>query len=215
MSRFTLSKPILTEEVIHQVASPQRASPRRSARAIPDEDDEPEPVAVTEMQSQPNNNNLESDSGSDSRSASDNDAEPVTVQAQPVQAHAPVVRKIRNEEDFWNYIERMAWRDRSEDPNFSVAQKKQNYRALSIPDQEAFADYLTHVVNAMDERMQIANYYGNITDVNERKAICSHIVGRGSIFYAMTMEDPGFASYLVPETPDHREYHDMMELIRI
>lgn len=190
MSRFTLSKPILTEEVERPVAQPVRApqSPKVAVRSIPDEDDVDE-----------------SDSGSQQETP---------VHAVPV-APMPVQRKIKNEEDFWTYVEKMAWRDRSEDPNFSVSQKKLNYKAISIPDQEAFADYLTHVVATMDERLQAANCYGNVTDVDERKAICSHIVGRGSIFYAMTMEDPGFASYLIPENTEHREYYDMMELIRI
>jgi hypothetical protein len=199
MSRFTLSKPILTEAVVLPAVVPNRA--------IPDEDDNSPRQQIHAAETHD-----ESDSESDSES--NPEVEPVPV-VSTVYSVAPVVRKIRNEEAFWNYIEKMSWRDRSEDPNFSVAQKKLNYRSLAIPDQEAFADYLTHVVNTMDEKLQAANCYGTVTDADERKAICSHIVGRGSIFYAMTMEDPGFASYLVPENPDRKEYYDMMELIRI
>ena len=130
---------------------------------------------------------------------------------------APVttVNRISNEEQFWNYAEGMSWRDRSDEPNFNLALKKERFKTISIADQEAFADFLTHCVNTLNETLDSKGFYGNLEDIVERKAICSHIVGRGSIFYALTMEDPGFAMYLVPEDLSKKEYFDMMELIRI
>lgn len=193
MSRFVLSKPILTESIQR---SPPRAK-KPAARAIPDEDDEIESVPDEEVQE-----DNDSDSGS-------------SGEVQVVQPARPVARRITNEESFWNYVEKLNWRDRSEDANFNLLRKKQDYQNLSIPDQETFADFLTHVVIAMDTVLAAANVYGTLTDVNERKAICSHIVGKGSVFYAMTLEDPWFAAYLVPESPDRKEYYDMMELVRI
>jgi hypothetical protein len=147
----------------------------------------------------------------------DDESDPAVelMQNIPTDQSSTTVRRIRNEEEFWNYIEKMAWLDKSENPNFSVEQKKLNYRSLVISDQEAFAEYLTRYVNALDEKLQSVNFYGIVIDVNERKAICSHIVGKGSVFYAMTIEDPGFASYLIPENTDQKDYYDMMEFILI
>jgi hypothetical protein len=140
--------------------------------------------------------------------------EEVPVDAVPVR-HVSVVRRITSEDGFWNYIEQLHWRDRSENAHLDIIGKKQNYRSLSISDQEAFADYLTHVVDALLVRLQHANIFGTLTDVNEQKALCSHVVGKGSVFYAMSMEDPGFVGYLVPENSNQKEYYDLMDFIKI
>ena len=125
-------------------------------------------------------------------------------------------RIITDEESFWNYIESLNWRDRSDNPKLDITNKKLSYKRLSIPDQEAFADYLTFVVYELHKVMMLnVSSYRCLTDDIEQKAICSHVVGKGSIYYAMTMEDPGFSLHLIPESPDKKEYYDMMEFIRI
>ena len=215
MNRFTLSQPILVDgSEPAQPRSESRVELPARRRAIPDEDDEAPPTRFI-PQSYVEQEEEELDGPEQEQEQEQEPTTPAQVAAPVVPVTTHAVRKITSEEGFWNYIERMNWRDRSEDPNFNVIRKKQDYRALSISDQEAFADYLTHVVNALDVQMSAANAYGNLTDVDERKAICSHVVGKGSVFYAMTMEDPGFASYLIPESADKKEYYDMMELIRI
>jgi hypothetical protein len=219
--RFTLSKPILTET--SEIPAPPVAA-RKFPRNIPDEDDEselprvvrPVPVRsipvhapvphysdedVEEVEDEPTPQMIE-------QSNAQYEDEPVEIQTRPVD------RKIVSEDSFWNYIERLSWRDKTDDPNFDVNRKKVYHeRNLTIPDQEAFAEFLLHTVDAMNQKLTSAGIYGELTDENERKAVCSHIVGKGSVFYALTMDDPCFAQYLFMDTK--KEYHNMLALIQI
>lgn len=197
-TRFKLSKPILEATLAQTILPEPPVVP--VAQSHHDDDEEPQ-----------------NDSNHSSNNSSDSDQEPTQTQYAGLDVPSPptTLNRIINEEQFWNYVESMNWRDRTDEPNFNLALKKQNFRRLSIADQEAFADFLTHCVNALNEVLISKNFFGALEDETERKAICSHIVGRGSIFYAMTMEDPGFAMHLVPENLSKKEYFDMMELIKI
>lgn len=132
-----------------------------------------------------------------------------------VQAPIPATHnRITSEEKFWEYVAELNWRDVSDGYPFNMDSMKNKFLSLSIPDQEAFAGFLIQCVDIMDNCLSAVGAYGTLTDVNERKAICSHIVGRGSVEYAITMEEPGFMARLLPEnTNNKKEYRNMMELI--
>lgn len=192
--RFTPSQPLLSGSQFQVVQVPP--SPQHS-------DEEPH-----------------TDSGSD-------DEHVATVALLEPAAHAPAVpvahavsaapavrNRITSEEKFWQYIEELMWRDASEDLQFSLENKKQKFLTLSISDQEAFAGFLEVCVNALHAKFVARNLFGTLVDPSEQRAVCSHIVGKGSVAYALTMEDPDFYTYLLPQnTGGKKEYHSMLALI--
>lgn len=137
-------------------------------------------------------------------------AAPVAVQPKAVQ------NVITNEEQFWNFVEKLAWRDVSEDNWFNMAQKKQVFKRLSMADQEKFAEYLLTFVADLNTHLKTKTFYpSGITD-EVQNAICAHIIGKGSVFYVMTRDDPVFASYLIPEGTNPKiEYRNLLELVEI
>jgi len=123
-------------------------------------------------------------------------------------------RKIINEEQFWTYITSLEWLDKSEFPAFQINHKKNQFKSLNVQDQQAFIKYLNMYIGLIDVKFKSVDFYGNITDINEQRAICSHIIGKGKTFYIMSAEDPGFASYFITENENEKEYHNMLKIIQ-
>lgn len=124
-------------------------------------------------------------------------------------------RIITSEDTFWNFVEKLYWRDKSEDPSFSVNEKRRMIKSLSIVDQEVFADRLMSCVQHLNSALTDKNFYPDWLNQSERNAICSHIVGKGYGFYMVALvDDPGFAAYLIPENETaKKEYFDMLLVV--
>jgi hypothetical protein len=175
---------------------------------------------------QPGHDNNDANDANDSDPADDSDSgeEQPLPQYQHLLAPVPgptephivpaTVNRITSEEKFWDYIAELKWMDASDDPTFNMAAKRNKFMQLSISDQEAFAGFLITTVNTLNQHLAAKQVYGTLDDETERKALCSHIIGRGSVEYALTVDDPHFMLRLLPEnTNGKREYHNMMELI--
>lgn len=150
----------------------------------------------------------DSDSSENSEDSNNNNSAEYIPYQMPV---ANTTRRITNDEQFWNYIDSLYWRDVSEDPTFNLSAKKSAFKSLSIADQEMFASILTKYTNELIAILNSKDFFNITTSQRDKEAFCSHVVGKGSVFFAMTCEDTGFASYLL----NPKEYRNLMEFIYI
>jgi hypothetical protein len=101
--------------------------------------------------------------------------------------------KLVTEEQFWAYMDSFDWQDRSVkimSPNSVRARLRLDLTDIEL---KRFRQHLDHNVEVLSRRVTL--------DCDEKKYrdILSHIVARGSIFYANMYEDPEFAVYLLDD----------------
>lgn len=116
---------------------------------------------------------------------------------------------ITSETKYWSFIESLNWIDVSDGDVVGVSTKFQN---LTQADKTAVIEYTKTRIDEIKEVINRAGYFTNIPD-NIQTSICSHIVGRGSVEYALTFEDPDFMLRLLPENNNgKKEYRDLLDV---
>lgn len=114
---------------------------------------------------------------------------------------------LNNEEKFWNYIQKLSWRDKSEakcsDNNLmNLTRNDLNFVVHNI---DIYASALLDVMNS-----------DIMIDFNEekKKNILYHIIGKGSQFYHACIIDPEFCSYIIGENEFYPLYSYMKPYIK-
>jgi hypothetical protein len=135
---------------------------------------------------------------------SDEDPESVTsddvapVPTKPTKS-APTRRVITSDEKFWNEVDKLYWRDRS-DSVMQIAGVQNSLKSkYSTEDLETYRAYLRKYMDDLKTMMVEGGQNGDI--LSDR--ILSHIVGKGQLFYAAVSDDPDFAMYLIVDDEDN------------
>jgi hypothetical protein len=134
--------------------------------------------------------------------------------------------RITGEEQFWNYLESLQWRDRSDHimaPQYVRAKIRSD---LNNADIVQFRQYLGNHMNSLGTRLSDfgpshQNFFAcplfatadpTVGDKNKRDFL-SHVIARGQVFFVAVTEDPGFAEYLLGETPQTSEFQSLYDCI--
>jgi len=164
--------------------------------------------------------NVESDDDSSSESYESPVVQPVLYQPPapytpaPVQIQPSQTDILQSQEKFWDFVALLNWRDRSEDPNFSTQSAANKLLRLSISDRDRFRNWLNEFIDELIALIDEKGLFPNLGP-EQKRAFCSHIIGKGQIFYAMTVSDCnetgsfGFASYLA----DSNDYRNMLAIL--
>jgi len=124
-----------------------------------------------------------------------------------------LVSKIKNTDDFWKYVEKLQWTDKS-DGKINFIQKKE-YLLAELGELGNFRSYLEKFVNILEEKFLSAKIPFVTRTVNpkekrEIRAFLSHIIAKGNIFYSAVYQDLIFANYLI-ETMDYQDVFCLFE----
>lgn len=116
---------------------------------------------------------------------------------------------ITSEDSFWNEIDKLNWRDKS-DSVLDIQRIRNNFQSkYSKEDKKRIHTYaLTFMLSLRDILLN-----NNQPEELLTHKLLSHIVGKGREFYYAVLDDPDFAMYLLME--DNDEDQDLWKVISV
>lgn len=152
---------------------------------------------------------LDSESDSDSDQNSDSN---LNLESK-IESNLKNNKKLKTEEDFWIYIDKLQWVDKS-DGYVSIYQKHSLLQSELGSEISEFKEKLDHYVNYLKLKYITQGHYfvKSSVDTEQNKkinAFLSHVVARGQIFYSAVYDDPLFADYLI----ELSEYQDLYQCL--
>lgn len=118
--------------------------------------------------------------------------------AKPAQSTIKNDSKDINENEFWDYINRLNWRDRSDGvislnelPFINSIGEERELAFWTIVDEK-----VEKLLNHFKKNKFFTTY--STLKKNEYRKLISHIVARGKAYYETMFHDPSIAGYLIP-----------------
>jgi hypothetical protein len=138
-----------------------------------------------------------------SQSATNVPPAPLTSLAPP----APIKNRIQTVQNFWEYINRLEWRDRSDGHVSSAA-----INNLTAIERQSWNAFFNQNLNALENKLNISRFFDQfgVTDPVLKKTIMCHIIAKGRQFYIAVLDDPVFTEYLVGSEPQEFQIQSSM-----
>lgn len=119
-------------------------------------------------------------------------------------------KKLNKPEDFWEYIEKLEWKDKS-DELININGKRRLLRSLLEDEIIEFKKQTEKYMEELRSHLILSGKYfvRASSDQEENKkinAFLSHIIAKGQIFYSGVNDDPAFVDYIW----DSSEYQDFL-----
>lgn len=130
---------------------------------------------------------------------------PVQVSNGTLQEVQNVNNVPMNEQEFWNYIGTLNWRDKCDGK--MMIKELPFIRQIGKVRLNSFWDLVNSKITQLKTTLaDIAEEYDLEVDSNEFQAIASHIVAKGSTFYNAVIGTPSLAQYIVEGSEEQNLY---------